>query len=231
MKLNIANPSTGCQKLVDIQDERKLRCFYDKRISQEVEGDSVGEEFRGYRFRITGGNDKQGFPMKQGILVNGRVRILLSDGSSCYNPKRKGERKRKSVRGCIVGPDLSVLSLIIVKKGESEIPGLTDATVPRRLGPKRASKIRKLFDLAKEDDVRDYVIRREIPSKIEGGKSKFKSPKIQRLVTPVTICRKRRLQVLKKRAMEASRTARTEYLELVKRRKMEQKQRKSVSSD
>ena len=37
--------------------------------------------------------------------------------------------------------------------------------VPRRLGPKRASKIRKLFALAKEDDVRKYVIRREIPAK------------------------------------------------------------------
>ena len=46
--------------------------------------------------------------------------------------------------------------------GEKEIPGLTDSTVPRRLGPKRASKIRKLFNLAKEDDVRQYVVRRPL---------------------------------------------------------------------
>ncbi len=37
----------------------------------------MGDEFKGYIFRITGGNDKQGFPMKQGVLVNGRVRLLL----------------------------------------------------------------------------------------------------------------------------------------------------------
>lgn len=43
-----------------------------------------------------------------------------------------------------------------------DLPGLTDVTVPRRLGPKRASKIRKLFNLTKEDDVRKYVIRRTI---------------------------------------------------------------------
>ena len=49
--------------------------------------------------------------------------------------------------------------------GEQEIPGLTDTTVPRRLGPKRASKIRKLFNLTKEDDVRQYVVRRPITSK------------------------------------------------------------------
>jgi len=49
--------------------------------------------------------------------------------------------------------------------GEQEIPGLTDTTVPRRLGPKRASKIRKLFNLKKEDDVRQYVVRRPLPVK------------------------------------------------------------------
>merc|ERR1719270_1861456 len=43
--------------------------------------------------------------------------------------------------------------------GEAEIPGLTDNTIPRRLGPKRASKIRKLFNLTKEDDVCQYVIK------------------------------------------------------------------------
>lgn len=67
--------------------------------------------------RISGGNDKQGFPMKQGVLTAGRVRLLLSKGHSCYRPRRTGERKRKSVRGCIVDSNLSVLCLVIVKKG------------------------------------------------------------------------------------------------------------------
>merc|ERR1719363_14930 len=83
--------------------------------------------------RITGGNDKQGFPMKQGVLTNQRVRLLLSKGHSCYRPRRKGERKRKSVRGCIVSSDLSVLNLVIVKKGDNDIPGLTDSERPRSL--------------------------------------------------------------------------------------------------
>lgn len=61
------------------------------------------------------------------------------------------------MRGCIVSPDLSVLNLVIVKKGENDLPGLTDTEKPRMRGPKRASKIRKLFNLSKEDDVRKYV--------------------------------------------------------------------------
>lgn len=110
-----------------------------------------------------------------------RVRLLLSKGHSCYRPRRTGERKRKSVRGCIVGPDLSVLSVVIVKQGDNDLPGLTDVTHPKRLGPKRASKIRKFFNLTKEDDVRKFVIRREVQPKNPEKKPYTKAPKIQRL--------------------------------------------------
>ncbi len=46
-------------------------------MGAEIEGGLLGDQFKGYIFKITGGNDKQGFPMKQGILFNGRVRILF----------------------------------------------------------------------------------------------------------------------------------------------------------
>merc|ERR1712022_43877 len=117
----------------------------------------------GYTFRITGGNDKQGFAMKQGILVNARVRILLRKKTTLYRPRRTGERKRKSVRGCICGPDLAALFLRVLEKGPGEVAGLTDAERPRRLGPKRANRIREAFVLRKgKDDVRKYVVRREV---------------------------------------------------------------------
>merc|ERR1712142_1396009 len=180
MKLNIAYPATGCQKLIEIEDDRKLRVFFDKKMAQEVPGDSLGDEWKGYVFRIGGGNDKQGFPMMQGVLTNGRVRLLLGAQHSCYRPRRTGQRHRRSVRGCIVAANLSVLPLIIVKKGEAEIPGLTDTTIPRRLGPKRAGKIRKLFNLNKDDDVRQYVVRRPLKLKEGQEKPKTKAPKIQR---------------------------------------------------
>jgi len=38
------------------------------------------QEFKGYVFKIMGGCDKQGFPMKQGVLTPGRVRLLLHRG-------------------------------------------------------------------------------------------------------------------------------------------------------
>ena len=114
--------------------------------------------------------------MKQGILVNGRVRLLMGSGHSTYKPRRKGEKKRKSVRGCIVGSDLSALALAIEKVGDNAIPGLTDKDLPRRLGPKRASKLRRIFKLSKKDDIRKYVVKREVVRK--SGKKFIKSPNI-----------------------------------------------------
>jgi len=224
MKLNIANPATGAQKLLDLDDEKRYRVFYDRKISQEVPGDSIGDEWKGYIFRITGGNDKQGFPMKQGVLLPYRVKLLLSDGHSCYRIRRTGERRRKSVRGCIVGPDIAVLSLIIVKQGDAEIPGLTDVVLPKRLGPKRATKIRKFFNLTKEDDVRKYVVRREVVSKKKAeAKPYTKAPKIQRLVTPQRLQRRRHLNALKRRKIEHQKEQKAEFDVLIAKRVAEKK--------
>jgi len=226
MKINIANPATGQQKLIDIDDERRYRIFYDKKIAQEVPADSLGPEWAGYLLRVTGGNDKQGFPMKQGVLVPFRVRLLLSDGHSCYRTRRNGERRRKSVRGCIIGPDIAVLSLVIVKQGEQEIPGLTDTVLPKRLGPKRATKIRKFFNLSKEDDVRQYVVRREVTSKKkENAKPYFKAPKIQRLVTPERLQRRRHLHAIKARKIEHQKEQKAEFDALISKRIAEKKEK------
>merc|ERR1712189_115456 len=227
MKPNIAYPANGSQKLFEIEDEIKLRNFYEKRMAQEVSAECLGDEWKGYVLRITGGNDKQGFPMKQGILTNGRVRLLLKKGTTCYRPRKDGERKRKSVRGCIVDGNLSVLSMAIIKKGEAEIPGLTDNTIPRRLGPKRASKIRKLFNLSKEDDVCQYVIKRPLPAK-EGKKQKFKAPKIQRLITPAVLQRKRHKVALKRRRSEKNRLAAAEYSKILAQRQKEAKEAREL---
>lgn len=120
---------------------------------------------------------------------------------------------------------LSVLNLVIIKKGEQDIPGVTDRVVPRRLGPKRANKIRKLFNLGKQDDVRQYVIRRPLPVK-EGQKPKSKAPKIQRLVTPQRLQRRRRLMAEKKNRVLKNRDDQAEYHKLLAKRAKESREKR-----
>jgi len=228
MKLNVSYPKNGTQKCIDVDDEKKYRNFFEKKLGQEIEADFLGDEFKGYVFKIAGGNDKQGFPMKMGVMTNTRVRLLMGANTACYRPRRSGERRRKSIRGCIVGSDISALHLFIVKKGAAELPDLTDKNIPRRLGPKRASKLRKLFALSKEDDVRKYVVRRELPAK-EGKKKKTKAPKIQRLVTPRRLQHRRQLRAEVKHRAERNKADRAAYVQLLAQRNKEAKEKRAAT--
>jgi len=228
-QINISCPTTGMQKVLEIDDERRLQSLYDRRMAQEIEGDILGEEFKGYFLRISGGNDKQGFPMRQGVLTNTRVRLLCKKGHKAYRQRRAGERKRKSVRGCVVGSDISVLNLVVTQIGDNPVPGLTDDSIPRRLGPKRANNIRKLFNLTKEDDVRKYVIRRTFTNK--KGKTVTKAPKIQRLITPLMLQRKRARKAAVMNSVLRSKEEAAAYKKVVAQRQAEQRElRRSLIS-
>ena len=119
--------------------------------------------------------------------------------------------------------NLSVLNLVIVKKGEKDIPGLTDTTVPHRLGPKRASSIRKLLSLSK-DDVCQYVVWK--PLNKDGKKPRTKAPKIQRLVTPRVLQHKRRRIALKKQRTKKNKEEAAEYAKLLAKRMKEAKEKR-----
>lgn len=69
------------RSLLLIKDSPLRSSLYDMRMAQEVDGDVLGDQFAGYRFRINGGNDKQGFPMMQGVLTPNRVKLLLNDSA------------------------------------------------------------------------------------------------------------------------------------------------------
>ena len=44
---SLSFPATGCQKLIEVDDERKLRTFYEKLMATEVAADALGEEWKG----------------------------------------------------------------------------------------------------------------------------------------------------------------------------------------
>jgi small subunit ribosomal protein S6e len=192
-------------------------------MGQEIDGEVLGDDYKGYVFRITGGNDKQGFTMKQGIMVNGRVRILFKGvRSKSYRPRRVGMRRRRSVRGCIIGPDLAVIMLRVVKQGDKDIDKVTNADRPNRLGRKRASRIRKTFDLDRKlDDVRKYVIHRKIEKTVKDAEGNdkdrvyYKAPKIQRLITDKRIRRKKAIKNERVNRWKTSKEQKQKYEKLI----------------
>lgn len=45
-----------------MDDEHEPGAFYEKRVATEAAADTLGEEWEGHVVRISGGNDKLGFP-------------------------------------------------------------------------------------------------------------------------------------------------------------------------
>jgi len=197
-------------------------------MGSEVDGDNLGQEYKGYIFKITGGNDAQGFAMKQGIMRMGRTRILFKKKGSLFNPKRTGYRRRRSVRGCITGSDLAVISLKVMKKGDAEIAGVTDREVASRLFKKRKSNIAAVFGLdVKKDNVCKYVARREIK---RGDKTHYKAPKVQRLITEKRLRRKKLIKRAKLDRYKTSKEAAAKYEKLISQYVKEKKAARSAAA-
>ena len=67
-------------------------------MGQEIDGGYLGDDYKGYTFKITGGNDAQGFAMKQGIMKNGRSRILFKK-SKCDTNLSSGWTANRGASG------------------------------------------------------------------------------------------------------------------------------------
>ena len=222
--------------MVELQNEDKLAEIIDKKIGDEIDGSVISDVFDGYKFKITGGFDKDGFAMKNGILAQGKKKVLLTKGCSLFRFRkgyhRSGIRVRKLVRGCIVSNDIKNLHLKIIKKGAKPIAGLTEKedAQPKRLGPKRATRILKQFGLTavynekkKNKEERKnlrFMITKFAPKrtvKTKNGKEYVKSAKVQRLITPDRLRRKRLLKKFHDDRRKKAEEDKKAYQELLKK--------------
>jgi len=119
-KFVVNDPETRRSYQVEIEQSKALGLI-GKKIGDEFSGDIIG--LPGYTLKITGGTDKDGFPMHPRVEGMGRKKVLLT-GPPCFHPKRKGERRRKTVRGNTISEDIAQINCKIVKKGEKPIEEL-----------------------------------------------------------------------------------------------------------
>jgi len=95
---------------IRINDER-TRAFIGLKIGDYVDGSIIG--LKGVKLKITGGSDNSGFPMRPDIPGGVKKRVLLSEPPG-FHPEKKGERRRKTVRGNTITPDIVQINTVIV---------------------------------------------------------------------------------------------------------------------
>lgn len=155
-KFVISEPSTkkSFQKEVD---QAKAISLVSKKIGDEFSGDVI--DLPGYTLKISGGTDKDGFPMHPEVKGPGRRRVLLT-GPPGFYPKLKGQRKRKTVRGDTLSQDIAQVNVKVVKKGEKPLEEL----VPMKPKEKKEEPKQEKPEPKKEEKPKEHPKKEEKPA-------------------------------------------------------------------
>jgi small subunit ribosomal protein S6e len=111
-KIIISDPGTGTSKTVELEEAGAVPLI-GRRIGEVVDGSLLG--LPGHKAQITGGSDKDGFPMRPSVHGGVRRGVVLSGGAG-FNPQNRGERRRKTVRGNVITDELVQVNMKIVEK-------------------------------------------------------------------------------------------------------------------
>jgi len=111
-KVIVSDPDGGKSKVVELDGARAVPLI-GRRLGETVDGSVVG--MSGRKLQITGGSDKDGFPMRPNIHGGVRVSVVVSK-SVGFHPKREGERQRKTLRGNVVTEDIVQVNMKVIEK-------------------------------------------------------------------------------------------------------------------
>jgi small subunit ribosomal protein S6e len=111
-KVIVSDPETGTSKIVELEEARAAP-FIGRKIGETVDGAVV--DLPAYKLRITGGSDRDGVPMRSNVHGGVRRNVVLSGGVG-FNPKDKGERRRKTVRGSVITDEIVQINTKITEK-------------------------------------------------------------------------------------------------------------------
>ncbi|MEM2971547.1 MAG: 30S ribosomal protein S6e [Candidatus Bathyarchaeia archaeon] len=111
-KVIVSDFETGKSKAVELEESRAVPLI-GKKIGDVLDGSIV--DLPGYKVQITGGSDKDGFPMRPNVHGGVRRQVILSGGTG-FNPPSEGARRRKTVRGNVVTDEIVQVNMKIVEK-------------------------------------------------------------------------------------------------------------------
>jgi small subunit ribosomal protein S6e len=121
-KAIVNDPKEGKSYQIEIK-KHHANALVGKRVGQEIDGIFAG--LPGYKLQITGGSDKDGFPMRKDLPSASRKSILLSK-SIGFHPPKEGRKKRKTICGNQITPDIFQVNMKITKFGAKPIKELLE---------------------------------------------------------------------------------------------------------
>ena len=129
-------------------DQGKAAGVIGKKIGEEFDGDFLG--LSGYSLKITGGTDKDGFPMypKQDGAVKKRLLLI---GAPAFKPRVQGERRRKTVRGNTISDEIMQINTKVVKKGAKTLDEITGKKPAEETKPEPAKLDEEKAEAPKQD--------------------------------------------------------------------------------
>ena len=142
-KINISEKSGKTYKM-ELETEELM----EKELHSTIHGKDLYPDLNGYEFEITGASDKSGFTVHKDVQGIGLKRILLTYGKAMKkrprregkkkisNPKPKGLRLRKTVRGKVISSEIVQVNLRVLKEGTKKLSEI----FPDQNKPKEAEK-------------------------------------------------------------------------------------------
>jgi small subunit ribosomal protein S6e len=111
---------SSANRSYQVEKDQKECPVLGKKIGESFSGDFLGLE--GYELIITGGSDRDGFPMRKDMDGVVKKRLILTDGIGFQ--AEKGLRKRKMVRGNTIGLDTVQINCNVTKQGQKPLAEL-----------------------------------------------------------------------------------------------------------
>jgi len=111
-KIIVSDTDSGTSKAVELE-ETQATPLIGRRMGEVMDGAIVG--LPGHKVQLTGGSDKDGFPIRPNVHGGVRRRVILGGGVG-FNPQKEGERKRKTIRGNVVTEEIVQINMKIIEK-------------------------------------------------------------------------------------------------------------------
>ncbi len=121
--MTISDPETKSTYKMELSGARANK-LVGLGIGDSLEGEAIGLD--DYTLFITGGSDKDGVAMRRDLPGTIRKRLLLSGGVG-YHPRKKGIRRRKSVRGRVISAETGQINLVVAKSGKKPLSEILKA--------------------------------------------------------------------------------------------------------